>query len=67
MWNLDFSLGKNFHITKRMQLQFRADMLNALNHANLNVVETNLNNARFGQRTGATDQRVIQFHTRLAF
>jgi hypothetical protein len=67
LWNLDFSLGKSFKLTERVHFQFRADMLNALNHANLNVVETNLNNARFGQRTGSTDQRVIQFHTRLAF
>jgi outer membrane receptor protein involved in Fe transport len=67
LWSLDFSLSKNFHLTERVQFQFRADMLNALNHANLNVVETNLNNARFGQRTGSTDQRVIQFHTRLSF
>ena len=67
LWNLDFSLGKNFRITERVQFQFRADMLNGLNHANLNVVETNLNNSRFGQRTGSTDQRSVQFHTRLTF
>src|SRR2546430_12158176 len=48
------------HIREGIQFQFRADMLNAFNHANLNVVETNLNNAWFGQRTGSTDQRVIQ-------
>ncbi len=67
LWNLDFSLAKNFRITERIQFQFRADMLNALNHANLNVVETTLNNARFGLRTGSTDQRSIQFHTRFVF
>jgi len=67
LWGLDFSLGKNFRIRERMQFQFRADMLNALNHANLNGIETNLNNARFGQRTSATDQRVIQISTRLSF
>src|SRR5439155_19748613 len=67
LWNLDFSLGKNFKITERIQFQFRADMLNAFNHANLNVVETNLNNARFGQRTGSYDPRTVQFHSRVSF
>jgi hypothetical protein len=66
-WNLDFSLGKNFRITERVNFQFRADMLNVFNHANLNVVETNIVNARFGRITGATDPRSILFHLRLAF
>jgi hypothetical protein len=67
LWGLDVSLGKNFRITERIRFQFRADMLNGLNHANLNGIETNLNNARFGQRTSATDQRVVQINTRLSF
>ena len=67
LWNFDLSLGKNFSITERVRFQFRADMLNAFNHANLTGVETNITNARFGRLTGATDPRMIQFHLRLAF
>jgi hypothetical protein len=42
-------------------------MLNALNHANLSGIETNLNNARFGQPASATARRVVQINTRLSF
>jgi hypothetical protein len=42
-------------------------MLNAMNHPNLNVVNTNVNSGTFGQRTGATNPRAIQFMIRLSF
>ena len=34
-WNLDFGIHKNFAITERYNLEFRAEMFNAFNHANL--------------------------------
>jgi hypothetical protein len=34
-WNLDASLGKDFHITESKYFQFRWDVFNALNHQNL--------------------------------
>ncbi|HEU0178554.1 MAG TPA: hypothetical protein VFV58_30190 [Blastocatellia bacterium] len=34
-WNVELSLAKNFKITEKKTLQFRADMFNALNHVNL--------------------------------
>ena len=34
-WNLDASLGKDFHITETKYFQFRWDVFNALNHQNL--------------------------------
>jgi len=33
-WNLDLGIGKRFELTERLNLQFRAEMFNALNHAN---------------------------------
>ena len=42
-------------------------MLNVFNHANLNVINTNVNRGTFGQRTGATNPRAIQFMLRLSF
>jgi len=33
-WNLDLGIGKRFQLTERFNLQFRAEMFNALNHAN---------------------------------
>ncbi len=66
-WNLDFSLAKNFKISERAKLQFRADMLNAFNHVDLINVSTNISNSNFGQLVGATDSRRIQFHLRFSF
>ncbi|HYG97684.1 MAG TPA: carboxypeptidase regulatory-like domain-containing protein [Terriglobales bacterium] len=37
-WNLDFGLYKNFRLTERVGLQFRGELFNAFNHANLFVV-----------------------------
>ena len=34
-WNLDASLGKDFHITESKYFQFRWDVFNVLNHQNL--------------------------------
>jgi hypothetical protein len=34
LFNFDFALMKNFPITERLQLQFRVNMVNALNHPN---------------------------------
>src|SRR5207247_8958450 len=33
-WNLDLGIGKRFDLTERLNLQFRAEMFNALNHPN---------------------------------
>jgi hypothetical protein len=67
LWNVDFSLGKNFQIIERLRFQFRADMLNSLNHPNLTSINTNVSSGQFGQRTGATNPRAVQFHLRLSF
>jgi hypothetical protein len=46
--NLDFSLAKNFRVRERYGIQFRAEMFNAFNHANLIGLQTN-NNLSFQQ------------------
>src|SRR5262245_30879990 len=33
-WNLDLGIGKRFELTERFNLQFRAEIFNALNHPN---------------------------------
>jgi len=33
-WNLDSGIAKNFRMTERVNLQFRAEFFNILNHAN---------------------------------
>ena len=36
-WNLDGGIYKTFHLTERYSLQFRGEMYNVFNHANLYV------------------------------
>jgi len=41
-WNLSTNFFKNFRLTERFQLQFRAEMYNIFNHSNLYVNTTNI-------------------------
>jgi len=36
-WNLDFGIYKLFFLSERFRLQFRGELYNAFNHANLYV------------------------------
>ncbi|MGH9628336.1 MAG: TonB-dependent receptor domain-containing protein, partial [Bryobacteraceae bacterium] len=65
--NFDISLGKNFAITERYRLQFRADMFNAFNHTNLSDIETNIQSANFGRITSTRGAREIQLNARFSF
>jgi len=64
-WDLGFF--KNFNIKDRGNVQFRAEMLNAWNHANFNGVDTTYGDGAFGQITSAHLARVIQLALRLSF
>ena len=67
LWNIDFSLAKNFKLTERAQLQIRTDMFDALNHTNLSGLITSISNARFGQLTSALAARTIQLNARISW
>jgi len=67
-WNLDFSLVKDTRFTERMQLQFRAEFFNVMNHATFATPGASLGNPSFGISTGtATTERQIQFGLRFMF
>ena len=66
-WDLNLSLGKNFSISERVRLQFRADMFNFFNHTNLSGLTTNITSGTFGRLTGTAGARVIQLNARLKF
>lgn len=70
MWNLDASLSKTFPVTERLNLEFRAEGFNILNHHNLFLQEAMNDVANFsgapqiiaskggiGNNGGANDER----------
>ena len=66
-WGVDFSLAKNFRLREQMNLQFRTDMFNSLNHVNYNGPSTGLNSATFGEISGAGGMRVIQLNAKITW
>jgi hypothetical protein len=65
--NLDFSVTKSFRLAGRTRLEFRSDMLNALNLTNHTAIQTSISATNFGQVTGLSDPRVVQVQARLSF
>ena len=64
----DASLIKRTAITERVNLEFRVEAFNVLNHTNFNVGQTqNINAAAFGRITAAFDPRIMQFAAKLNF
>ena len=67
LFNLDFNLSKDFTITERHAVQFRAEVFNAFNHANFSVPGVTLG-AGFGQIVStSTEARIIQFALKYRF
>ena len=66
--NWDAAAMKNFSITERIRLQFRAEGLNATNHPNPNGFgSTNITSTLFGQITSFRAPRRIQLSMKLTF
>ena len=68
--NLDGSLLKDFSITERIVTQFRAEVLNTLNHPNFANPNTQFGAATFGQITSlvaGTQSRIFQFGLHVQF
>ena len=67
LMTLDATIAKSFNVTERIRLQFRADTFNTLNHTNLTMLVTTINNtSTFGQLTQAT-ARTMQLGLRVSF
>jgi hypothetical protein len=66
---VDFSLFKDFSITERWRVQFRAESFNIGNTPQFNVPDNTLGNVRFGQVTSTQvgSERHLQFQLRLQF
>ncbi len=64
----DFSMIKNFGVGERVKIQFRAEVYNAWNHANLGTPITTPTDSDFGEITSTTsDARTWQFALKLSF
>ena len=66
--NLDFSLFKNFQITERFRLAFRAEAFNLTNTPVFGAPGTTVNGANFGIITGQSNTpRNVQLGLKLVF
>jgi len=66
-WAADGSVFKNFKLTEALQLQFRAEAFNVLNHTNFQIGHNAINDPSFGQAGGTGDPRNLQFALKLMF
>jgi hypothetical protein len=61
LYILDMSLNKDIPITERWRMTFRVVALNFLNHPFFNIANSSPTSTTFGQITGASGTRTIQF------
>jgi hypothetical protein len=51
IWQVDFALRRQFKLTEKVNLQFRAEAFNLFNHPNFGAIQTTLTAPNFGQAT----------------
>lgn len=66
-WNIDLGLFKNVQVTERFKVQYRWEMFNAFNHANLNQPGNNINNNARGEIRTLSGPRQMQMGLRVVF
>ncbi|HLH03179.1 MAG TPA: carboxypeptidase regulatory-like domain-containing protein [Bryobacteraceae bacterium] len=64
---VDLSVFKNFSVSERARLQFRAESFNLLNHANFGLPEPDLQSPEFGQILNAAPPRLLQLALKVLF
>lgn len=66
-YQVDLGVSKNFTLTERFHLQFRAEAFNVLNKANFTAPNANISSAAFGTITSTYDPRKLQLALKLQF
>jgi hypothetical protein len=66
-WNADLSFFRIFPIFREHAVQFRAELFNAFNHANLNNPDAGLSDSNVGRITSASTARIAQFGLKYSF
>ncbi|SEG45549.1 TonB-dependent Receptor Plug Domain [Bryocella elongata] len=65
---LDLGVHRNFRLYDRLTFQFRAEAFNAVNHTNVQSINTAAGSTgTFGEVTGYRDARILQFAGRIEF
>jgi hypothetical protein len=65
--NVDLSLFKYVNIDETKRVQFRAELFNLFNHANLGLPENDLQSPAFGQILQAGSPRLLQLAIKLTY
>jgi hypothetical protein len=58
IWQIDFALRRQFHLTERLNLQLRAEAFNLFNHPNFGTIQTTLTAPNFGQATSLLNRQL---------
>src|SRR6266513_1067596 len=57
-WQQDFALRRQFNLTEKVGMQFRAEAFNIFNHPNFGAIQTTLTAANFGQATNMLNRQL---------
>jgi outer membrane receptor protein involved in Fe transport len=66
-YNMDLSFMKTTKMTERTTLEFRWELFNAFNHANLGNPNTTFNSTAFGRIDTVTGPRIMQVGAKIIF
>jgi len=65
--NVDIAFLKDTKVNERLNLQFRAEMFNVLNHTNFHLPNSDISSPTFNQILAAEPPRLVQFALKFLF